>query len=376
MRGTSNIHVVDTEPLPTPDGLKAELPISEAAAELVYRTRCEIRAILSGQDRRALVIVGPCSIHDPNAALDYGERLLRLRRRFEGDLLVIMRVYFEKPRTVVGWKGLINDPHLNGSHDIAAGLRVARKLLLDVSHLGIPAATEMLDPIIPQYLADLVSWTAIGARTTESQTHREMASGLSMPVGYKNGTDGSLAVAINALLAASRPHSFLGIDGGGRVSIVRTTGNPDGHVVMRGGSGGPNFSAVHIAAAATSLEQAGATARVMVDCSHDNSGKDYRRQPAVLEHIGQQLAGGSKHVLGVMIESNLSGGRQDLKPGMSRNDLAYGRSITDGCIDFPTTEDVLAQFARSCGTASNRGLGSADGPAPMGAQAQHPARSC
>src|SRR5260370_1423660 len=253
MRGTSNIHVVDTEPLPTPDGLKGELPIAEAAAALVYRTRNEIRAILSGQDTRALVIVGPCSIHDPAAALDYGERLLSLRRRFESDLLVVMRVYFEKPRTVVGWKGLINDPHLNGSHDIATGLRVARKLLLDVSHLGVPAATEMLDPIIPQYLADLVSWTAIGARTTESQTHREMASGLSMPVGYKNGTDGSLTVAINALLAASRPHSFLGIDGAGRVSIVRTTGNPDGHVVMRGGSSGPNFSAGHLPRAAPYL---------------------------------------------------------------------------------------------------------------------------
>ncbi len=351
MHGTSNIHVVDTEPLPTPDGLKAELPISEAAAELVYRTRNEIRAILSGQDTRALVIVGPCSIHDPAAALDYGERLLALRRRFENDLLVIMRVYFEKPRTVVGWKGLINDPHLNGSHDIAAGLRVARKLLLDVSHLGIPSATEMLDPIIPQYLADLVSWTAIGARTTESQTHREMASGLSMPVGYKNGTDGGLSVAINALLAASRPHSFLGIDGGGRVSIVRTTGNPDGHVVMRGGSSGPNFSGAHLAAAAKSLEQAGARPRVMVDCSHDNSTKDYRKQPAV------------------------GSGRQDLKPGMSRGDLAYGRSITDGCIVFPATEDALAQFARACGTASKGGLGSAEMPTPIVAQGQHPARS-
>jgi 3-deoxy-7-phosphoheptulonate synthase len=361
MHGTSNIHVVDTEPLPTPDGLKAELPISETAAELVYRTRGEIRAILSGQDTRALVIVGPCSIHDPAAAMEYAERLLALRRRFESDLLVVMRVYFEKPRTVVGWKGLINDPHLNGSHDIATGLRVARKLLLDVSHFGVPAATEMLDPIIPQYLADLVSWTAIGARTTESQTHREMASGLSMPVGYKNGTDGGLAVAINALLAASRPHSFLGIDGAGRVSIVRTTGNPDGHVVMRGGSGGPNFSPVHLAAAAASLEQAGAMPRVMVDCSHDNSGKDYRKQPAVLEAIGQQLAGGSKHVLGVMVESNLKSGRQDLEPGMSCGDLVYGRSITDGCIDFPTTEDTLTQFARAC---ADSVVGGRDRPLP------------
>lgn len=347
MRGTNNVHVVDAEPLLTPDALKAQLPITETASEVVYRAREEIRAVLAGRDRRPLVIVGPCSIHDPAAALDYAQRLLGLRRRFEDDLLIVMRVYFEKPRTTVGWKGLINDPHLNGSHDIATGLHLARKLLLDVAEAGIPAATEMLDPIIPQYLADLVSWTAIGARTTESQTHREMASGLSMPVGYKNGTDGGLSVAINALIAASRAHSFLGIDGAGRVSIVRTTGNPDGHIVLRGGNKGPNYGAAHVAAAREALEKAGVSARVLIDCSHDNSGKDYRRQPAVLDDVGQQLGRGSRDVLGVMIESHIAGGRQDLPAGASRRELAYGVSITDGCVDFATTESMLAQFARA-----------------------------
>ncbi|MCL2447342.1 MAG: 3-deoxy-7-phosphoheptulonate synthase, partial [Polyangiaceae bacterium] len=310
MRGTNNIHVLDTQPLPSPDALKGDLPITEGAAELVYRSRAEIRAVLSGHDRRPLVVVGPCSIHDPASAMDYAERLLALRRRVEDDLIIVMRVYFEKPRTTVGWKGLINDPHLNGSHDIASGLRVARALLLDVAHIGLPAATEMLDPISPQYLADLVSWTAIGARTTESQTHREMASGLSMPVGYKNGTDGSLTVAINALIAASRPHSFLGIDGAGRVAVVRTKGNPDGHVVLRGGGGRPNYSHDDVTRAAQALERAGLPPRLMVDCSHDNSGKDFRKQPAVVEDIGEQIARGSRHILGVMVESHLVEGRQ------------------------------------------------------------------
>jgi 3-deoxy-7-phosphoheptulonate synthase len=346
MRGTNNVHVVDTQPLPPPDELKVQLPITPAAAELVYRSREEIRGVLSGRDRRALVIVGPCSIHDPRSAIDYAERLLALRRRYEDDLLVVMRVYFEKPRTTVGWKGLINDPHLNGSHDIGAGLAVARRVLLDVAEVGLPAATELLDPIVPQYIADLVSWTAIGARTTESQTHREMASGLSMPVGYKNGTDGGLGVAINALIAASRPHSFLGIDGGGRVSVVRTTGNPDGHIVLRGGSGGPNWSEEHVARAADALVAAGLPPRLLVDCSHDNSAKDYRRQPQVLEAVAQQLSKGSKHLLGVMIESNIEGGRQDLKLGTARGDLTYGVSITDGCVDFKTTEGMLATLAR------------------------------
>ena len=345
MRQTFDVHVIDTRPLPSPDQLKADLPLTEAAADRVYRAREEVRAVLAGRDRRALAIVGPCSVHDPAAALDYAARLAALRARFEDDLLVVMRVYFEKPRTSVGWKGLINDPHLNGSHDIAAGLRIGRQLLLDVAHLGMTAATEMLDPIVPQYLADLVTWTAIGARTTESQTHREMASGLSMPVGYKNGTDGELAVAINALIAASRPHSFLGIDGGGRVAIVRTRGNPDGHVVLRGGGAGPNYSSAHVAAAAAALSKAGVQPRVMIDCSHGNSGKSHHAQEAVVEDVARQLADGSRHLLGVMIESNLVAGRQDLKEGVHRGDLVRGQSITDACVDLESTERMLAQLA-------------------------------
>ncbi|MGH7268787.1 MAG: 3-deoxy-7-phosphoheptulonate synthase, partial [Polyangiaceae bacterium] len=242
MRPTSDLNVVSATPLSSPNVIKSALPMTQRASEVIFAAREEIRAVLRGVDPRRLVIVGPCSVHDPAAAIDYAERLNGLRQRVKDDLLIVMRVYFEKPRTSLGWKGLINDPYLNETYDIAAGLTIARKLLLDLGELGVPAATEMLDPIIPQYLADLVSWTAIGARTTESQTHREMASGLSMPVGYKNGTDGGLTVAINALVAASQPHSFLGIDGDGRVAIVRTAGNPDGHVVLRGGNGGPNYS--------------------------------------------------------------------------------------------------------------------------------------
>jgi 3-deoxy-7-phosphoheptulonate synthase len=356
MRGTNNIHVLDTQPLPSPDALKADLPITEEAAELVYRSREEVRAVLAGRDRRPLVVVGPCSIHDPEAALDYAEQLRALRDRVADDLLIVMRVYFEKPRTTVGWKGLINDPHLNGSHDIATGLRVARRLLLDVARLGLPAATEMLDPISPQYLADLVTWTAIGARTTESQTHREMASGLSMPVGYKNGTDGSLTVAINALIAASRAHSFLGIDGSGRVAVVRTKGNPDGCVVLRGGGGRPNYSRDDVARAAAALDRAGLPARMMVDCSHDNSGKDFRKQPAVIADIGDQLARGSRHILGVMIESNLVEGRQDHDEQAGRDALVYGQSITDACVDMRTTEEIVVGLARAVRPAAAAGV--------------------
>jgi 3-deoxy-7-phosphoheptulonate synthase len=347
MRTTRDLHVVDTRPLPSPEEVRAGSPIDDYAAELVFRTRNEVRALLSGRDRRALAIVGPCSIHDPEQALEYADRLNGLRRRVQDDVLVIMRVYFEKPRTTVGWKGLINDPHLDGSHDIATGLRVGRALLLDLARMGMPAATEMLDPISPQYLADLVSWAAIGARTTESQTHREMASGLSMPLGFKNGTDGSLTVAANAMLAASRPHSFLGIDGAGRVAIVRTTGNPDGHLVLRGGSSGPNYGQAQVAGAVASLAKAGLCPRVLVDCSHDNSGKDYTAQPRVLDDVSQQLARGSRNLLGVMIESHIHAGRQDLRPGMSRRDLAHGVSITDGCVDFGSTERMLTQLARA-----------------------------
>jgi 3-deoxy-7-phosphoheptulonate synthase len=344
---TNDLNVIGTAPLRSPDELKAELPITRGAAQTVYRAREEVRAVLRGTDRRLLVVVGPCSVHEPAAALDYAHRLEALRKRYADDLLLVMRVYFEKPRTSLGWKGLINDPHLNGSHDISSGLGIARKLLLDLGDMGIPSATEMLDPIIPQYLADLISWTAIGARTTESQTHREMASGLSMPVGYKNGTDGGLAVAIHALIAASRPHSFLGIDGGGRVAIVRTAGNPDGHVVLRGGNGGPNYATEHVQAAAAALADAGVQPRVLIDCSHDNSGKSHLKQPDVVDQVGRQVAEGSRHVLGVMIESNIVGGRQKFEPGPSPVQLVYGQSITDACVDFATTERMLEELARS-----------------------------
>ena len=345
MRPTSDLNVLDTQLLRSPDAMKAEMPITLRTADVVYRAREEIRAVLRGQDARLLVVVGPCSVHHPAAAIEYAEQFLAMRRRYEDDLLLVMRVYFEKPRTSLGWKGLINDPHLNGSHDISGGLTIARKLLLDLADRGVPAATEMLDPIIPQYLADLVSWTAIGARTTESQTHREMASGLSMPVGYKNGTDGGLAVAIHALIAASRPHSFLGIDGGGRVAIVRTAGNADGHVVLRGGNGGPNYAAEHVAAAAAALAEAGVQPRVLIDCSHDNSGKSHLKQPDVVDEVARQVAEGSPHVLGAMIESNLVGGRQKFEPGTATTPLVYGQSITDACIDWPETNGLLSELA-------------------------------
>jgi 3-deoxy-7-phosphoheptulonate synthase len=298
--------------------------------------------VLHGKDSRLLAIVGPCSIHDPKAALDYAGRLLELRRRFQSELLIVMRVYFEKPRTSVGWKGLINDPRLDGSQDIPTGIRTARTLLLQLAELGLPAATEMLDPIIPQYIADLVTWTAIGARTTESQTHREMASGLSMPVGFKNGTDGNLGAAVNAMIAASKPHSFLGIDAAGRVGVVRTRGNPHTHLVLRGGSSGPNYSGEQVVAATQALRDANVNARVLVDASHDNSSKDYRRQPEVTSAVAAQVQAGTASLLGVMIESNLVAGRQNLSPN-----LIYGQSVTDACVDLKTTEEMLSVLAKS-----------------------------
>jgi len=342
MRETKNLRIVDTTVLQSPNEVLREIPLSDRAAERVFRARGEVEAVLHGNDSRQLVIVGPCSIHDTEAALDYASRLVRLRDRFADELLLVMRVYFEKPRTTVGWKGLINDPHLDGTFDIPAGVRVARRLLRDLAELGMPSATEMLDPIMPQYLADLMTWCAIGARTTESQTHREMASGLSMPVGFKNGTDGGLTVAINAMIAASNPHSFLGIDGDGRVGVVRTAGNPHTHLVLRGGRGGTNYSRRDVEAAAAALAKAGVNRRVLIDCSHDNSGKNHENQPAVLAEVGSQLRAESEHVLGVMIESNLVGGRQELS---DRSSLVYGQSITDACVDFATTERMLESLA-------------------------------
>jgi 3-deoxy-7-phosphoheptulonate synthase len=345
MHRTYDLHVVETRPLVTPATLHSELPLTETAADLVSATRDRIRNILQHEDQRLLVIVGPCSIHDVDAAREYGEKLVALRQELAGELEIVMRVYFEKPRTSIGWKGLINDPHLDGSYDINTGLRLARELLLDLAHLGLPAATELLDPIIPQYIADVISWTAIGARTTESQTHREMASGLSMPIGFKNGTDGNLHAAVNAMLAASKPHHFLGINHGGQASIVTTTGNPDGHLVLRGGKDGPNYSAAHIQKAAQDLHKLGLNSRVMVDCSHGNSDKDYTRQPVVLQDLGEQLEAGSKHIMGVMIESHLVAGKQPIPKNLS--DLVYGQSITDPCVDFATTATILRDLAGS-----------------------------
>jgi 3-deoxy-7-phosphoheptulonate synthase len=350
MYKTYDLHVVETRPLISPATLHHELPITETAATLISETRDRIRNILRHEDPRLLVIVGPCSVHDVNAAHEYGQRLIRLREELSDRLEIVMRVYFEKPRTTIGWKGLINDPHLDGSYDINTGLRLARKLLLDLAHLGLPAATELLDPIIPQYIADVISWTAIGARTTESQTHREMASGLSMPIGYKNGTDGSLHIAANAMLAASQPHHFLGINHQGLASIITTTGNPDGHLVLRGGSNGPNFSAEHVQTAASKLNSLGLNSRVMVDCSHGNSNKDYRRQAEALNSVAEQLRAGSKHVLGVMIESHLVAGNQSIPENLCQ--LTYGQSITDACVDFETTTTLLRSLAEAVGQSS------------------------
>jgi 3-deoxy-7-phosphoheptulonate synthase len=344
MLQTKNLRILETTLLQSPDVITQELPLTERAAELVTRARKEVESVIHGRDRRLLVIVGPCSIHDPAAAIDYATHLSNLRERVSKELLIVMRVYFEKPRTTVGWKGLINDPHLDGTFDIPLGIRRARTLLRDLAEMGVPSATELLDPIIPQYIADLVTWTAIGARTTESQTHREMASGLSMPVGFKNGTDGSLGVAVNAMITASRPHSFLGIDGSGRVGVVRTAGNPNTHLVLRGGHQGPNYAPDAVFRASVNLRQAGINPRVLIDASHDNSGKNHERQPDVLADVGGQVRGGSEHVLGVMLESNLVAGRQELR---SKADLVYGQSITDACIDFPTTERVLLDLANA-----------------------------
>lgn len=345
MRQTNNLHVVDTTPLITPTQLKAELPITERAAETVASTREAIRDILQGKDRRLLAVVGPCSIHDVEAARDYANHLQKIRKELADRLLIVMRVYFEKPRTTTGWKGLINDPHLDDTYDIATGLRLARKLLLDLADHGLPAATEMLDPISPQYLAELVTWTGIGARTSESQTHREMASGLSMPVGFKNSTDGSIAPAVNAMSAAMQPHRFLGINGDGQVSIVNTTGNPDCHLVLRGGSNAPNYDPASVGIATTVLKQANLCMRIMVDCSHGNTQKDFRKQPLALHSVATQIRSGDRQLMGVMIESNLVAGKQSFPA--PRQQLVYGQSITDPCVDFPTTVTMLRELAET-----------------------------
>jgi 3-deoxy-7-phosphoheptulonate synthase len=339
MRETKNLRIVDTTVLQSPEAVTREIPLSERAADMVFRARTEVENLLDGQDPRLLVIVGPCSIHDPELAVDYASRLLRLRESVREQLLVCMRVYFEKPRTTVGWKGLINDPHLDGTLDIPTGIRKARTLLREIAEMGMPAATELLDPIVPQYTADLLTWAAIGARTTESQTHREMASGLSMPVGFKNATDGSLQVAIDAMGAARTPHSFLGIDTDGATSIVRTSGNPDGHVVLRGGRARTNYDAESIRDAEATLKKSGLPPVMMVDCSHANSAKQFARQEDVWHAVIEQRAQGTRSLVGMMVESYLSEGNQPFPKPV--NELKYGVSITDACVSWETTERML-----------------------------------
>ncbi|WP_315539190.1 3-deoxy-7-phosphoheptulonate synthase AroG [Eikenella corrodens] len=336
---TDDVRIRSISELLPPIAHLYELPISEAAADLVENTRHQIADLVHGRDKRLLTIIGPCSIHDPKAALEYAQRLLPLRKKYEKELLIVMRVYFEKPRTTVGWKGLINDPHLNGTFDINFGLRQARRLLLDLNNLGVPASTEFLDMITPQYYADLISWGAIGARTTESQVHRELASGLSCPVGFKNGTDGNLKIAIDAIGAASHPHHFLSVTKAGHSAIVHTAGNPDCHAILRGGKE-PNYSAEHVKAAAEQLDKAGVTPRLMVDFSHANSRKDYTRQMEVARDVVAQLQNGEQNIMGIMVESHLVEGRQD-KPE------TYGQSITDACIGWNTTEELLALMAEA-----------------------------
>jgi 3-deoxy-7-phosphoheptulonate synthase len=338
---TQNLHVKETVRLSTPRALKNEFPMSEASNRTVVASRERVTRILEEKDSRFFVVVGPCSIHDVQGALEYATRLRALRKDLAGQMEIVMRVYFEKPRTTIGWKGLINDPHLDGSYDIETGLKKARKLLLELTAMGLPAATEFLDPITPQYFADLITWAAVGARTTESQTHREMASGLSMPIGFKNGTDGSLQIALDAMQSARTPHSFVGIDQDGITSIVRTTGNPVGHVVLRGGRSQTNYDADSIRAAETKLAQAGLPAILMVDCSHANSGKQHARQEEVWHSVIAQRAAGTRSLIGMMVESNLHEGNQPfpVKPAA----LRYGVSITDACLGWDVTERMLRQ---------------------------------
>ena len=338
-----NLNVVAHEVLTTPKQLKAALPMTQVAHDVVAAGRSAVRDVLERRDPRLLVVVGPCSIHDVEAAHDYARRLKTLSDEIGDALLLVMRVYFEKPRTTVGWKGLINDPHLDDSFRIEEGLHTARRLLLDLSELGLPLATEALDPITPQYMQDLISWSAIGARTTESQTHREMASGLSCAVGFKNGTDGGLDVAINALQSTSRPHRFLGISPSGEVAIIHTRGNALGHIVLRGGSAGPNYDADSVAACEAALDDAGLPRNLMVDCSHANSSKDPARQPIVLDDVLKQIEAGNRSIVGAMIESHIGFGNQALAGG--RETLAYGVSVTDGCIDWETTAECLRDAA-------------------------------
>ena len=341
---TSDTRILGYEPLLAPAALLQELPLGRTRADTIEQGRADVRAVLDMADDRLLVVVGPCSVHDPVAALDYARRLAAIRASVEDELLIVMRVYFEKPRTVTGWKGLINDPGLNGSYDVHRGLRTARRLLLDVVELGLPVGCEWLDPVTPQYIADAVAWGAIGARTTESQVHRQLASGLSMPVGFKNGTDGDAQVAIDACRAAAAQHTFFGVTPAGAAAVVTTAGNGECHIILRGGRSGPNYHSADVSAALDAVTRSGLPRRLMVDASHGNSEKDHRRQPAVAAALADQIAAGEPGIVGVMLESFIEAGRQE--PGDPAG-LVYGQSVTDGCMDIDTTADVLAGLAEA-----------------------------
>ncbi|KUJ84663.1 3-deoxy-7-phosphoheptulonate synthase [Microbulbifer flavimaris] len=338
-----DLNVVSQEVLISPEQLKAELPVTEAAEATVAAGRTAVREVLDRKDHRLMVVIGPCSVHDVDAAMDYARRLKKVADQVSETLLIVMRVYFEKPRTTVGWKGLINDPFMNDSFKIQDGLHIGRKLLLDIAELGLPTATEALDPISPQYLQDLISWSAIGARTTESQTHREMASGLSSAVGFKNGTDGSLDVAINALQSTANPHRFLGINKEGQVAIIHTAGNSYGHVVLRGGNEKPNYDSVSVAMCEQELRKAGLEPNIMIDCSHANSNKNHELQPLVVDNVTHQILDGNQSIIGIMVESNLKAGNQKILDDHSQ--MEYGVSVTDKCIDWETTEKLLLGMA-------------------------------
>lgn len=337
----NNVHILDEQVMITPEELKRQFPLTDAEQQAIAASRQTIADIIHGRDPRLLVVCGPCSIHDLDSALDYARRLTDLSAELSDQLHIVMRVYFEKPRTTVGWKGLINDPYMDNSFDVEAGLKIARRLLLDLVRMGLPLATEALDPNSPQYLGDLFSWSAIGARTTESQTHREMASGLSMPVGFKNGTDGSLATAINAMRAAAMPHRFMGINQAGQVALLQTRGNPDGHVILRGGKQ-PNYHAADIADCEMQMAKAGLNAALMIDCSHGNSNKDYRRQGEVAQSALAQIKAGNRSIIGLMLESHIHEGNQSSE--QPRGDMRYGVSVTDACINWQSTDTLLRQL--------------------------------
>ena len=341
MQPTENLNIDSFDPMPTPEEIHARVPLTETAAKSVLAGRRTLEEILDRRDARLFVVVGPCSIHDPVAGLDYAKRLKALADEVASTLLLVMRVYFEKPRTATGWKGFINDPYMDDSFHIEEGMQKAREFLLAVNELGLPAGTEALDPISPQYLGDLIAWTAIGARTSESQTHRELASGLSSPVGFKNGTDGSLTAAINAIISASSPHNFLGINMQGRSSVVRTCGNRYGHLVLRGGGDRPNYDTVSVALAENALAKAKLPANIVVDCSHANSYKKPELQPLVMHDVVNQIRLGNKSIVGLMIESNIEAGNQPIPADLSK--LKYGCSVTDACVDWPTTEKMIRE---------------------------------